>query len=146
MRLKSFLMALVAYSFSFTACTAGEKVITYPELPLDAQRLIEKHSQKADVSVVIMDKEAIFVEYEVRLTDGTKLEFEKNGEFKKIDCGSKAVPEALVPEAVRSYVKTSFPNTLITEWGKDDRRWKAELSNGVDLLFDKKYQFVGIDD
>lgn len=146
MKLESFLMALVAYSFSFTACTAGEKVITYPELPLDAQRLIENHFQKADVSFVIMDKEAIFVEYEVRLTDGTKLEFEKNGEFKKIDCGSKAVPEALVPEAVRSYVKTSFPNTLITEWGKDDRRWKAELSNGVDLLFDKKYQFVGIDD
>ena len=146
MKLKSFLMALVAYSFSFTACTAGEKVITYPELPLDAQRLIEKYFQKADVSVVIMDREAIFVEYEVRLTDGTKIEFEKNGELKKIDCGTKAVPETLLPEPVRQYVKNQFPNTLITEWGKDDRRWKAELSNGVDLLFDKNYQFVGIDD
>jgi len=139
-------MALVAYSFSFTACTADEKVITYPELPLDAQRLIEKHFQKADVSVVIMDREAIFVEYEVRLTDGTQIEFEKDGELKKIDCGTKAVPEALIPETVRQYVTANFPNTLITEWGKDDRRWKAELSNGIELLFDKNYNFTGIDD
>lgn len=146
MRLKSFLMALVAYSFSFTACTAGEKVITYPELPLDAQRLIEKHFQKADVSVVIMDREAFFVEYEVRLTDGTKLEFEKNGEFKKIDCGAKAVPESLIPEVVRSYVAASFPNTFVTEWGKDDRGWKAELNNGLDLEFNSKYEFLRIDD
>ena len=146
MRLKSFLMALVAYSFSFTACTAGEKVITYPELPLDAQRLIEKYFQKADVSVVIMDKEAIFVEYEVRLTDGTKIEFEKNGELKKIDCGTKAVPETLLPEPVRQYVKNQLPNTLITEWSKDDFRWKAELSNHLELVFNRKFEFVGLDD
>ena len=146
MRLKSFLMALVAYSFSFTACTAGEKVITYPELPLDAQRLIEKYFQKADVSVVIMDKEAIFVEYEVRLTDGTKIEFEKNGELKKIDCGTKAVPETLLPEPVRQYVKNQFPKDFVTEWSKDDFRWKAELSNGLDLEFNSKYEFLRIDD
>ena len=146
MRLKLFLMALVAYSFSFTACTAGEKVITYPELPLEAQRLIEKHFQKTDVSVVIMEKDVLDTEYEVRLTDGTKIEFEKDGELKKIDCGSNAAPEALLPEPVRQYVKTNFPNTFVTEWGKDDRRWKAELSNGVDLIFDRNNQFVGIDD
>ena len=146
MRLKSFLMALVAYSFSFTACTAGEKVITYPELPLDAQRLIEKYFQKADVSVVIMDKEAIFVEYEVRLTDGTKIEFEKNGELKKIDCGTKAVPETLLPEPVRQYVKNQFPKDFVTEWSKDDFRWKAELSNHLELVFNRKFEFVGLDD
>ena len=146
MKLKSFLMALVAYSFSFTACTAGEKVITYPELPLDAQRLIEKYFQKADVSVVIMDREAIFVEYEVRFTNGTKVEFDKNGELTKVDCGLQRVPDALLPEPVQQYVAAQFPKDFVTEWSKDDFRWKAELSNHLELVFNRKFEYVGLDD
>ncbi|MBO5552937.1 MAG: PepSY-like domain-containing protein, partial [Paludibacteraceae bacterium] len=118
----------------------------YPEMPLQAQRLIEAHFAKTDVSVVMMDRELLSTDYEVRLNDGTKVEFDKSGELTKIDCGSKAVPEALIPAAVRSYVTTKFPNTFITEWGRDDRRWKAELNNGLDLEFNKKYEFVRIDD
>ncbi|MBQ7996948.1 MAG: PepSY-like domain-containing protein [Paludibacteraceae bacterium] len=142
---KTLLNALLVLTTCFTAC-ANEKVIPYPEMPLQAQRLIEAHFSKADVSVVMMDRELLSTDYEVRLNDGTKVEFDKSGELTKIDCGTKAVPEALIPEAVRTYVKTNFPNTFITEWGKDDRRWKAELNNGLDLEFSSKYEFVRIDD
>ena len=142
---KSILSALFVLTTCFTAC-ANEKVITYPEMPLQAQRLIEAHFSKADVSLVMMDREVLRTEYEVRLNDGTKVEFDGDGELTKIDCGAKAVPEALIPEAVRTYVKTNFPNTFVTEWGKDDRDWKAELSNGLDLEFNSKYEFLRIDD
>ena len=142
---KTLLSALLVLTTCFTACS-GEKVITYLEMPLQAQRLIETHFAKADVSVVMMDRELLSTDYEVRLNDGTKVEFDKDGELTKIDCGTKAVPEALIPEAVRSYVATNFPNTFITEWGRDDRRWKAELNNGLDLEFNKKYEFVRMDD
>ncbi len=142
---KTLLSALLVLTTCFTAC-ANEKVITYPEMPLQAQRLIEAHFSKADVSLVMMDRELLRTEYEVRLNDGTKVEFNGDGELTKIDCGAKDVPEALIPEAVRSYVAASFPNMFVTEWGKDDRGWKAELSNGLDLEFNNKYEFVRIDD
>ena len=142
---KYFLSALLVLTTCFTAC-ANEKVITYPEMPLQAQRLIEAHFSKADVSLVMMDRELLRTEYEVRLNDGTKVEFDGDGELTKIDCGAKAVPEALIPEAVRSYVAASFPNTFVTEWGKDDRGWKAELNSGLDLEFNSNYEFVRIDD
>jgi hypothetical protein len=142
---KTLLNALLVLTTCFTAC-ANEKVIPYLEMPLQAQKLIETHFSKADVSVVMMDRELLYTDYEVRLNDGTKAEFDKDGELTKIDCGTKAVPEALIPEAVRTYVKTNFPNTFITEWGKDDRRWKAELNNGLDLEFNSKYEFLRIDD
>jgi hypothetical protein len=142
---KTLLNALLVLTTCFTAC-ANEKVIPYLEMPLQAQKLIETHFSKADVSVVMMDRELLYTDYEVRLNDGTKAEFDKDGELTKIDCGTKAVPEALIPEAVRAYVKTNFPNTFITEWGKDDRRWKAELNNGLDLEFNSKYEFLRIDD
>ncbi|MBR4563392.1 MAG: PepSY-like domain-containing protein [Paludibacteraceae bacterium] len=142
---KTFLTALLVLTTCFTACS-GEKVISYLEMPLPAQRLIEAHFSKADVSVVMMDRELLSTDYEVRLNDGTKVEFDGDGELYKIDCGTKAVPEALIPEAVRSYVATNFPNAFITEWGRDDRRWKAELNNGLDLEFNNKYEFLRIDD
>ena len=142
---KSILSALLVLTTCFTAC-AKEKVIPYLEMPLPAQRLIEAHFSKADVSLVMMDRELLRTEYEVRLNDGTKVEFDGDGELTKIDCGAKAVPEALIPELVRQYVKANFPNAFITEWGKDDRGWKAELSNGLDLEFNSKYEFLRIDD
>ena len=142
---KTILSALLVLTTCFTACS-GEKVIPYLEMPLQAQRLIEAHFSKADVSVVMMDREILSADYEVRLNDGTKVEFNGDGELTKIDCGTKAVPEALIPEAVRSYVAKTFPNTFIAEWGKDDRRWKAELNNGLDLEFNNKYEFLRIDD
>ena len=142
---KSILSALLVLTTCFTAC-ANEKVITYPEMPLQAQRLIEAHFSKADVSLVMIDRELLRTEYEVRLNDGTKVEFDGDGELTKIDCGAKAVPEALIPELVRQYVKANFPNAFITEWGKDDRRWKAELNSGLDLEFNSNYEFVRIDD
>ena len=142
---KTFLTALLVLTTCLTACS-GEKVISYLEMPLPAQRLIEAHFSKADVSVVMMDSELLSTDYEVRLNDGTKMEFDGDGELYKIDCGTKAVPEALIPEAVRSYVATNFPNAFITEWGRDDRRWKAELNNGIDLEFNNKYEVLRIDD
>ena len=142
---KFFLSALIVLTTCFTAC-ANEKVISYLEMPLQAQQLIENHFSKTDVTLVMMDRELLSTDYEVRLNDGTKVEFDKDGELTKIDCGTKAVPEALIPEAVRSYVAAKFPNTFITEWGRDDRRWKAELNNGLDLEFNKKYEFLRIDD
>ena len=142
---KAILSALLVLSTCFTACS-DEKVIPYLEMPLPAQQLIEAHFSQAEVSIVMMDRELLSTDYEVRLNDGTKVEFDKAGELTKIDCGSKAVPEALVPEAVRAYVAANFPNAFITEWGKDGRRWKAELSNGLDLEFNSKYEFVRIDD
>ena len=142
---KTFLTALLVLTTCFTACS-GEKVISYLEMPLPAQRLIEAHFSKTDVSVVMMDRELLSTDYEVRLNDGTKVEFDGDGELYKIDCGTKAVPEALIPEVVRSYVATNFPNAFITEWGRDDRRWKAELNNGLDLEFNNKYEFLRIDD
>lgn len=142
---KTILSALLVLVMSLTAC-ANEKVIPFLEMPLQAQQLIEQHFSKANVSLVMQERDGLSLEYEVRLNDGTKVEFDKDGSLTKIDCGAKAVPVALIPEAVRSYVTANFPNAFIKEWGRDGRRWKAELNNGLELEFNSKYEFLRIDD
>ena len=141
---KYFSVVLMALC-SLTAC-AKEQVITFDQVPEPAKAIVAAHFDASQIAYVTLDRGLLDVEYDVKFNDGRSLEFNKAGELTKVDCGAKAVPSALIPEVVRSYVAASFPNTFITEWGKDDRGWKAELSNGLDLEFNSKYEFLRIDD
>ena len=145
MRKNLFATLLVALSMCMNAC-AKDQIITFNQLPDDAKTLIQSSFSVDSVSFVLLDREGVSTEYEVRFMDGSKVEFDSKGALKKVDCGVRAVPAALIPDAVRSYVASRFPNAFITEWGKDNRRWKAELNNGLGLEFNNKYDFVRIDD
>ena len=142
---KNLFVALLALTCSFTAC-AKDQVITYDQFPEPAKAIVAAHFDAAQIAYVLLDKGLFDDEYEVRFNDGRTIEFNKAGELQKVDCKQTEVPSALIPEQVRAYVKANFPNAFITEWSKDDRRWKAELNSGLDLEFNSKYEFVRIDD
>ncbi len=141
---KYFSLVLIALC-GLTAC-AKEQVITYDLLPESAKALIAAHFDPSQIAYVVLDKDLLDKDYNVKFNDGRSLEFDKDGELIKVDCLQTEVPSALIPEPVREYVKTHFPSAFITEWSEDDRRWKAELDNGLDLEFNSKYEFVRIDD
>lgn len=145
MKRKSFLMALIACSLSFTSCSK-DGIIPFSQLPQQAQQIVEQHFRDAEISVVMKDKDFLHTEYEVRFNNGNKVEFDKNGELTKADCCTQPVPDAILPEPVKQYVLTNFPNDYVTEWSKDDLHWKAELSSKLELIFSRKYQYVGLDD
>ena len=139
------LCVLLGLLFSLNACADRKEVITFAQLPQAAQDAISQNFNAANISYVT--KESGFsTEFEVRFTDGAEIEFDGDGALKKVDCKANAVPEALIPAEVMSYVKMTFPNAFITEWGQDDWGYKAELNNGLDLKFDKSYRFQRIDD
>ena len=141
---KYFSVVLVALC-SLTAC-AKEQVITFDQVPEPAKAIVTAHFDASQIAYVILDQGLLDADYEVKFNDGRSLEFNKAGELTKVDCKQTEVPSALIPELVRQYVKANFPNAFITEWSKDDRRWKAELNSGLDLEFNSNYEFVRIDD
>ena len=142
---KNLFVALLALTCTFTAC-ANEQVITFDQVPEPAKAIVAAHFDAAQIAYVMLDKGLLDDEYEVRFNDGRTIEFNKTGELQKVDCKLTEVPSALVPEPVLSYIKANFPNAFITEWGKDDRGYKAELNSGLDLKFNRQYEFVRIDD
>jgi hypothetical protein len=89
-------------------------------------------------------------EYEVRLSDGTEIEFTRKGEWKNIDCKHSniytSVPAELIPVEIANYVKASFPNENIIKIDKDRRDWEIELSNRLEIKFDKKFRILEYDD
>ena len=143
--MKKYLSIVLTALSSLTAC-ANEQVVTFDQLPEPAKAIVAAHFDASQVAYVTLEKDLLNWEYDLKFNDGRSLEFDKDGELIKVDCLQTEVPSALIPEPVREYVKTHFPSAFITEWSKDDRRWKAELDSGLDLEFNSNYEFVRIDD
>lgn len=63
-----------------------------------------------------------------------------------MDCKKGAVPAALIPASIKDYVKKNFPNEIITKIERKGTGIEVELANDFSLKFNKKGQFVSMDD
>ena len=84
--------------------------------------------------------------YEVHLNDGTEINFDRKGNWDKVDCKLKAVPAHLIPATIASNVETQFSGTVITKIDKERYGYEIELSNGLDLKFNRQGMLSEIDD
>ena len=125
--------------------TEGIDIITKDPTPAITE-FVKTYFPKASVLIVKPEHD----EYEVRLSDGTELEFTRNFEWKKIDCEHSntytAVPAELVPEQIATYVKANFADQSITKIEKKRRGWEIELSNELEIKFNKNFVVTKIDD
>ena len=125
--------------------TEGIDIITKDPTPAITE-FVKTYFPKASVLIVKPEHD----EYEVRLSDGTVLEFTRNFEWKKIDCEHSntytAVPAELVPEQIATYVKTNFADQSITKIEKKRRGWEIELSSELEIKFNKNFVVTKIDD
>lgn len=136
-------MALVAVQFVF-----ADDVITQDvnQLPLTARNFINQYFTKPQVAHIKIETDILKNKtYEVLLTNRTEIEFNSEGNWTEVDCKKNAVPAALIPVSVKEYVQQNFPRESIT---KIERKGgvEVELTNDYTLKFNKKGQFVGMDD
>lgn len=142
---KIFFVASIILLCTLSA-VAQDRMITFDQLPKSSQDFITTYFSKDNVSFVKIDEESYGFEYEVYFNNGNKVEFDKTGEMKKVDCNHSKVPDGIVPAQVIKYINTNYPGAIVTEWCKKRTNWKAELSNGLDLYFNSQYMLIGIDD
>lgn len=146
MKKSLFVAILAVFCSSFIACADNDQLITFAQLPAAAQATVKQYFDETNVAFCTLDRDFLSKEYKVQFNDGVELKFEGDGSLEKVDCKFRAVPEGLVPEVVREQIAAQFPEAVIVEWGKDDWGWKAELSNKLELKFNRKLQMVGVDD
>jgi len=84
--------------------------INRKDLPQAAREMLDENFPKAKVSMIKVDKHLLKrTDYDVKLTNGTKIEFSNKGRWTLVDCKKKSVPESLVPKAIRSNVAKNIP-------------------------------------
>lgn len=128
------------------ACAGNDRPISVEQLPQKAQQFLKSYYPKVGVAYAKEDVEVMSKEYEVVLTDGSKMEFAADGEWKSVECKHNAVPMDIVPQQIKSYVEKNYPEVLITKIDRDRYEYEVSLSNRLELTFNKEFKLIEIDD
>ena len=124
---------------------AQEVIIPFNQLPAKAKTFIHQYFKDVKVMNVIQDKDVFSKDFDVNFENGTKIEFDRTGNWKEIKTLSGSVPSSLVPAKIKQYISNNYKGASIVEIDKDAYKIDVELSNGVDLDFDKNGNFLRID-
>ena len=133
---------MVAILIGFNAKADHDQVIAYSQLPANAQAMLKQHFADKVPLVITMDWD----DYTIVYDSGEKVEFDKQGEWKEINCRTSFVPTALIPEQIKANVKTSFPGTTIIKLDRNRRGYEVKLNNGLEIEYNRSFQVIDIDD
>lgn len=113
------------------------------KIPARSKAFIDQFFPESSVVIVETEEDGDGLEeYEVWLNDGTKIDFDLQGEWKVVARKKTGVPLSLIPQQIKDFVKTKYPNNVITKFSRKDYGYKLELSDDMDLRFNKQYQFM----
>lgn len=135
--MKKILSLLFVLMLTAGVAQADKYTIDRSNLPEAAREMLEEHFPKAKVGMIKVDRHLLKkTDYDVKLVNGTKIEFNNAGKWTSIDCKTREVPSSLIPKRIRTYVSKNFPDVKIVKIEKDHKGYEIDLSDGVEVHFD----------
>ena len=145
--MKKLLLLLVClFTFQAVVKASDDKPIKVAQLPQSAQQFIKSHFGNSKVAIAKMETDWLDKSYDVIFTDGNKLEFDKQGNWKEINCKYSAVPAGVIPAQILKYVSENYPDAKVLKIERDKKDYEVKLSNRWELKFDLQFNLIDIDD
>lgn len=132
-------------SCNMAANASNDKPISVNALPAKAQTLLNNHFNSQKVMLATIESGVVSRSYDVVLQNGTKLEFDKKGNLTEINCKQGIVPALLIPQAIKNYLKDNYAGQSVKKIEMNKNEYEVELTNGLDLTFNKHFQLIDID-
>ena len=142
--MRRFLYTLLALMLVLPAA-AEDVEIQFDQLPEKAQKVVKKAFPDTKIKKVEMERRASLIQYEVKLSGGIKMQFNKDGKFTECECIKSAVPDMLIPEKIRNYLKKEFPGRTVMRIEHDSKLFEILLNNGDERSFNSSYRLIDID-
>lgn len=130
--------ALLGLAMSVTA----QKKIEVTDLPPASINFIREYFPNTTVEKAKKDAEHGEKGYEVILSDGTEVEFWKDGKWREVDGDKKPIPTAYIDKPILDYVAKNYPNEKITHIDYGHKDVDVDLTNNIDLEFTKEGKFI----
>lgn len=132
-------------SCNMAANAGNDKPISVNALPAKAQTLLNNHFNSQKVMLATIESGVVSRNYDVVLQNGTKLEFDKKGNLTEINCKQGIVPALLIPQTIKNYLKDNYAGQSVKKIEMNKNEYEVELTNGLDLTFNKHFQLIDID-
>lgn len=146
MKLKLVILFISLFTLQGIVKADEGKLISKEQLPTKALQFIKNFFVAEQISYAKEEEGFFNKEYDVIFTTGNKIEFNKRGEWLKVECQKEAVPAGIVPEKINAQIKQHHPNLQIIKIEFDSKDYEVKLNNGLELKFNKKMQLIGFDD
>lgn len=144
---KIFLTAALLLAGITVTLAGNDRPITVDKLPAAAQNFLKSYFSDLTVAYAVEDPKFAGSEYEVTYTDRTEVEFDTKGEWTSVERKYTAIPAAIVPKQITDYVaKSNFPSQEIRKIERNAYTWEIELTNGLEIKFDRNFRVIDIDD
>ena len=128
-----------------TSAMARDRVVSYEDLPVKAQTTINKHFHKKKIVLVKVDKGYRNDDFEVKFSDGSEVEFNAVGEWTDVKC-RPGVPKGIIPQQIRENVASRWPEARFRKIERYRQGYEVELSNGLELKYNRNFKLAEIDD
>ena len=141
-QLPMYLIAIIGISLS--SCSDKDEPVAPSELPSIAKDFIIRYFPSSSIVSSQKDKD----EYDVVLSDGTKIEFDKKGDWIDVEAAPlKTLPNGFYPGEIDSYLAQYFDGEGINEITKVSRGYEVEITTGTEILFgyDGSFIEIGVD-
>lgn len=142
------LMLILAVLFGAMTATARDNYSHDEAILPDVARTMLSENFKSDVSHIKVGKEFGQIrKYEVILTDGSEISFDKHGNWSDVEVGrTSSVPSAFILSPIAKFISANQNGAKVTGIEKKAYGYEVELSNGVDVRFSLKGKFLRYDD
>lgn len=144
-KISLFIMSLL---LSVVVTKADSKTITQDtsQLPSICREFVSTHFSGINIAHIAIEKNLLGIKgYDVILTNGVDIEFNKSGEWKEVDGNRTSIPAGIIPPNISNYIKTNYAGNEIVKIEKEWREYEVKLANGLELTFDIKGNLIDID-
>lgn len=140
------ILLVCVFAVSTVAMADNDKPIQIGQLPTAAQTFITKHFKGNKVALAKQETELFDKSYDVIFTNGEKIEFDRSGEWTEVSCKINGVPAAIVPQGIKTYVESNYPDAKVMKIERNRHEYEVKLSNRWEITFDNQMRVIDIDD
>lgn len=144
--MKKMILLTVSLFMGLGTIFAGhDRPIKVEQLPEKAQKFLTTYWTDVKVLKAEMDKDGLEVAYDVYLENKTKIEFDQKGEWKEIKSPMTEIPKGVIMQNILDYVANNYSGSRIEKIKREHHHYEVELTNDIELKFNKKGEFKRVD-
>lgn len=148
MNIKKSMVGLMIVLSSATAAYAwplDKYTVSREDLPEAAQQMLKEYFPKAKIGMIKIDSHLLKkTDYDVRLVDGTTIEFSNAGKWTSVTMKKGEVPDGLVMKTIRNHVQKNYNGAKIISVVKKATSYEIGLSDDIKLKYDLLGIFKGV--
>ena len=144
--MKRIIALILSLSVFALSAKSDDKPIDYEQLPAAVKAFIQSDFPSLSISFITRDADLLDTTYDVHFTNGLKLEFNSKGEWKEISNATALIDTKYIPKEILASIASRWPDAGIKKIERYRQGYEIELTNRLELKYDKHFRLVEIDD